>query len=564
MTSDISVGTAVTSGSRTILSGTISGLDTASLIQNAVDSNNASADRLDVRINENQTEIDAYQEFFGLANNVQTALNTLKSSTSVASDSTSVFDQRTANLTSTGAEATGLLDISINEGAPQGTYQIVVNQKAEAFSTSSTSTSDKDAAMGLVGNFDIGLDGFTATTIDITATDSLQDLADAINADTENSGVSASILQVSETDFQIIITGTQTNTAMSVTTNNGNVLQNMGIVDVGDVFEVGQIIQNEQEAQITFDGTPITRDDNTFDDLITGIEFDIRASDPASTITIDVNNDVASAKTEIESFLESFNALRDFIIQNQQVNTDGTIPEEAVLFGDNLLGTLSNSIFNIINTFRSNNGNVTTFADLGIGFDDNNRLILENPTTLDDALLNDFTDIQNFFRTEFTIDDSNLGVIANTSTQESIELELDIVMNLDGSIASASGGGTAFIINGTSITAPSGSIYEGITFAYVGDNDATISISMQAGIADRLNNAIEGYTNPTTGLIQNEIDTITSTNEDLTEEAEEIRTRGEEIREREISRYSDLEAALARAESLRRTLTALLGLDNDN
>lgn len=564
MTSDISVGTAVTSGNRTIVTGTISGLDTNSLIENAVSANNASADRLDISIAENQTEIDAYQEFFGLANNLQTALDSLKSNTSVSSDSTSVFDERTANLTSTGAEATGLLDVSINEGAPEGQYQIVVNQKAEAFSTGSTNVTDKDAALGFTGDFTIGLSGFTATNITVSATDSLQNIADAINADTSNSGVSANILQVSETEFQLIITGTQTNTALNVTTNSGDVLQNLGIVDGADAFEAGQIIQNEQGASITFNGATITRDDNNFDDLINGIDFTVRASDPGSTITIDVNNDVASAKTQIEAFVESYNTFREFVFQNQQVNSDGTIPEDAVLFGNNLLDTLSNTIFSALNTFRSDNGGVTNIADLGLSFDDNNRLVIESPSSLDEALLNNFSNVQAFFRSEFTISDSNLGVIGNTNTQDSLDFTLNITLNPDGTIASASGGGTNFDVNGSSISGPAGSQFEGLIFAYVGSTDATISVSMQAGIADRISNAIEGYTNPNNGLIQTEINTLTETNEDLSEEATEIRARGEEIREREIERYSALEAALARAESLQRTLNALLGLDNDN
>ena len=563
MTSDISVGTVSTTGTTNRITGTISNLDTDALVQNAVDANNADAVTIDNRIAENQAEIDAYQEFFGLANALQTSLNALKSDTSTT-ESTNAFDQRTANINSTNGDAAGLLDISINEGAPEGTYQIVVEQKAEAFSVGSQTYSTRDVAIGHVGDFNIGLDGFTSANVVVDALDSLDDIAAKINADTATSGVQASILQTGETQFQLIISGTQENTSMTATTNSGNALQLLDVVDVSDNFVTGQIIQVPQNSRITLDGTTITRSDNNYDNLITGIEFDIRAADATSTITIDVNNDVSAAKNQIQGFIDSYNAFRDFVIQNQEVNSDGTLGENATLFGDNLLSTMSNNVFNLLNTFKSDNGNVTNLADLGITFDDNNRLFLSNESTLDNALLSDFTDVQNFFTTNYTISDPNLRAIANTNTQSSLDFNLSITMNPDGTIASASGAGTTFDIQGTSIVGPAGSIYEGLTLAYVGTTSTTISVSIQAGIADQIFNSIEGFTSPVNGLIQAEIDTLTANNEDLSEEAEEIRARGEEIREREIQRYSDMEAALARAETLQRTLAALLGTDDNN
>lgn len=563
MTSDLSIGTVVQSGNQTIVTGTASGLDTNSLIENAVAQNNSQADLIDIRVQDNQAQIDAYNEYYGLAQNLQDSLSALKSVTSLSGEDENIFEQRTGNLTSNGTEPTDLISVSIEESAPAGSYDIVVEQKAEAFSTASTIVTDKDAALAYTGTFEIGLDGLTASTITVTADQSLQDIADAINAESETSGVQASILKVSENDYQLILTGTQTNTAMSVQTLSGDVLQNLGIVDGSDVFVPGQIIQQEQGSQITLDGATITRDDNTYDDLIAGVSFDITAADPATTITLEIDNDAGAAKDAITTFLDSYNALRDFVIQNQQVNADGTVPEDAVLFSEPLLENLSYSLSSFITSPRDNTETLGALSDLGIVLDDNNRLIIDDEVRLDEALLNDFASVESFFSTQVSISDSQLGLITNNSSAEALDFELQITTDVDGNITavSANGNAGAFDIDGDRLTGRAGTPYEGLTFAYIGDTDATISVSLQAGLADQMFNLIEGYTNPVDGLIQQEINQIQTQNDEYSAEIDDILARGEEIREREIERYSRMEAELARLESLRNTIQLLLGND---
>ncbi|MEC7577386.1 MAG: flagellar filament capping protein FliD, partial [Pseudomonadota bacterium] len=333
--SNLSVGDLTTTGTKTIVTGTSSGLNTGALIENAVAQNNVAADKIDIKIQENDLLIAGYEEWYGLAQNFQDSLFNIKSQTSIL-DTGNVFSQRTANLESTGSPATSLINVSIDEDAPEGSYDLVIEQKAEAFSTGSTNVVDKDADLNEVGSFTIGIDGYAAQQIDVVATDSLQDIADKINLTTADSGVAASIVKVSETEYQLILEGTDTNAAMTVSTLSGSVMQNLGIVDVTDAFEAGQIIQNEQGSRVVYNGATITRDDNAYDDLIDGLSFDIVQADAGSTLTLDVSFDSGSAKDAILDFVDSYNAFREFAIINQQVNADGSIPEEAILFSDTL------------------------------------------------------------------------------------------------------------------------------------------------------------------------------------------------------------------------------------
>lgn len=560
--SNLSVGTLATSGTKTIVTGTSSGLNTSALIENAVQQNNVAADKIDIKIQENDLLISGYDEWYGLSQNLQDSLFNIKSQTSIL-DSGNVFSQRTADLQSTGTIATSLINVSIDEDAPEGSYDIIVEQKAQAFSTASTNIVDKDADLNEVGSFTIGIDGYVAQQIDVVATDSLQDIADKINLTTADSGVAASLVKVSETEYQLILKGNDTNKAMTVSTLSGGVMQNLGIVDVADAFEAAQIIQNEQGSRVVYNGATITRDDNSYDDLIDGLTFDIVQADPGSTLTLDVTFDTGAAKDAILDFVDSYNALREFAIANQQVNADGSIPEEAILFSDTLLDSFNFQIQGLLSA-AAGDGLANSLRSLGIEFDPQNRLVVKDGTKLDTALLDEFQNVANFFATDVQIDNDEFRLISNTSKTENLDFTLDITTDVDGNITSATvGGSSVFTIEGNRLTGIAGTAYEGLSFAYAGTTDTSINVSLSAGLADLLYNTIENYT-AADGIIQDQIDALNDENDDYSVEAQEIRDKGEEIREEQIQVYAAMEAELARLDSLLNTVRALLGNNKDD
>ena len=486
--SNLSVGTVTNSGGTTIVTGTSSNLNTGALIENEVAQNNVKADKIDIKVQENDLLIAGYEEFYGLAQNFQESLTNLKSQTSFL-DNGNAFAQRTGDLQSTGAIATSLINVSIEENAPIGDYTIVVEQKAQEFSAGSINVVDKDADLNEVGSFTIGIDSKVAQQIDVAATDSLQDIADKINLSTGDSGVSASVIKVSETEYQLIIEGTETNEAMTISTLSGSVMQNLGIVDGADAFEAAQIIQNEQGSRVILNGATITRDDNAYDDLIDGLSFDVLEADAGSTLTISVDNDISSAKEAVLDFVDSYNAFREFAIINQQVNADGSVPEEAILFSDNFLETFNYQVSTLLSS-AAGDGLAGSLRNLGITFDSQNRLLVEKEADLDAALLDDFQNVANFFATDVSSDNDEFAIIGNTSTIEDLSFNVDITVDVNGDITAATVGGQSVfsIQSGNRLVGNAGTPYEGLTFAYAGATDTSVAITLSAGLADLLNN----------------------------------------------------------------------------
>jgi flagellar hook-associated protein 2 len=560
-------GFAASQADRVFIAGQSTGIDTSVLVNLAVGQKTLKADQIDVKIADNSAKVSAYTELQTLMASIETSLEGLKSSTDILTNGNNSFDKRAGFLTtSDGSDPTNVLGVSADDGAQIGEYDIVVTQRAEAARVVSASVADQTADLGYAGSFDLGLNGGGSAQIDITADMSLQEIAAAINAETENTGVGASIIQVSETDFQMVLTGQET--ALDIDTSvaaGDDVLNFLGITD--GVGGFNNVIQVAQAAELTIDGVPVTRNTNTIDNLVSGIEFTIQNEAPGTTITLKIEADTAAVKTEIEGFLEAYNALRDFIGNNQAVDEGGAVADSAALFADQILSGLALSIGSLVSGDISGaSGTVNNLRDIGIELDANNNLIVGDETALDDALLNNFDSLEGFFSSSVTTDNASIALINNTSGVGSQSFAMDVTVDGSGDVTGVSVGGDTnlFTFTGTAIKGAIGSIYEGLTFSYQGGVNATINIELNQGFADRLANLLDAYGNSSDGLIEAQKSSLLTTNSGLSEEAAAIRTRAEEFRANEIDRYASIEAANERAKILQRQIRALFGTDNDD
>jgi len=560
-----SIGTTSTGG--VFIGGTSSGLNTTALIEAAVAQKTFRADRLDVEIEENTTKIGAYQELDNLTQAIDEALGRLRGPESLFDDTERVWDQKAGTVsTSDGSDFTSILDISIDSEATAGTYQIEVLDVASPQRVASNSVADADAALGYTGTFDLGTISGSNANISINAGMSLQQIADAINAETTNSNVEAQIIQVSETDFQLVLSGTESAQDLTTFATGGDdVLNLLGVSDGFGGFQ--NTLQAASGARIRFDGVEITRNDNQLDDVIDGIELNLNNAAPGTIISLEVDNDVAAARDAITGFIDAYNAFRDFVLQNQQVDSSGNVSNSAALFGDNLLQGVADTYSDFIGRQFNDGGVIETIRDLGITIGNGNKLEISDPARLDSALLNNFEDVRNAFATNAETDNNEFRLTGNTSEIDTTNIVFNLTTDGAGTITgvTANGDGSAFTIDGNSVVGAEGTEFEGLRFTYVGtDASVSINVDLNQGLADKLINAIDGYNDPVSGLLVRERAALQTENQDKTQEASEIRTRAEAFREREIERYAKLESDLAALNTLLDQIRAILGNDDDD
>lgn len=555
--------TASTSGSSSYITSISSGLDTDALIDAAVAQKTARADTIDARVTTNTTKIGAYQEVQTLVEAVSDAMESLALPAYSSLGSENAFDNRSGSLTTASGATVSGLAVDVDSEAATGVYSIAVVQLAQAMKVAATAAASK-TALGLTGVMSVGVEGGTAAEITVTATTTLSDLAKAINAQTTATGVQASLVKLDDANYQLVLSAVDTNEAIFLATVSGDdVALSIGLTDADGAFT--NVLREARPAIITVDGATVTRSTNEMTDVIDGVSFSL-AGVTTEPITLTITADNSGVKTAISDFVTAYNALKQYVLDQQAVSSSGGASDDAVLFADSLLRSLDQSLKTLINgASASASGDITRLSDIGITWTSDNLLEISDETTLNDAILSSAKALESFFETDFTSSDPGLKLLRN-NTSKSLDFTLSIKTDDTGAITgvTADGDDAAFTVSGSRLVGATGSIYEGITFILSPAAAGDITVSIQQGFANLLTQAMASYDTSTTSLIQQRIDSIETVNDDLTTRSDKIRTDADSYREKLVAKYATMEAELTQAKLLQAQIAAILGNTSDD
>lgn len=534
-----------------------SSIDWTALIQSAVDAKTVQADTISTTITNNEAKISAYQT---LQSDLKTLYSGLASlSTAVVNSlSTSAFATRAASISSTGdVSASSALSMTLKSGAAVGDHTLTIGQLAAAQKVSGTSQSSQTDELGYTGTFSIGLEGGSTSDINITSTMSLQDVVDAINAQTSTTNVQASIVQVSSTSFQMVLTGTEDAADITYSSTSGDdILNELGVTDSSGSFT--DVLQEAQAAEFTLDGIAMTRDTNDISDVLSGVTFSLLQETPdGATLNISIETDTSQIESTLETFVTNYNAFRDEVIAQQATATDGTADSSAVLFGDGTMRNIMDALQNALNTTVGG----MTMADLGLSFNESNELELDT-STLSDILSTNLSGVTKLLSAQTTTSSSQLSVV-NTGTSPQ-SFTLDLAVDSDGNLSSASVGGDSslFTISGTTIIGASGSIYAGMAFTYSGSSSQSITVTSTTGIATQLYQIAKDYSS-STGALQTQITSLTTRDDELQQKVNDINSAASTLQSQLESQYAKYQAAIESANSTLDYLKALLNSSSD-
>lgn len=552
-----------TSGSTTYLTGTISGLDTDSLIEAAVAQKTARADTIDAKVTANETKIASYQSLQTLLQAISDSMTALAATTySSVTTTTNAFDEKSAYLTaSDGTDATSVIAVDADSDAVAASYEITVTQLAKAMKAAS-SAQTSGTAFGLSGVMSVGVDGGTAAEITVTSTMTVSDIAAAINAKTSTTGVTATLI-TSSTGTRLVMSTSDTNQEITLSSVSGDDIgQSLGLTDSSGAF--ANVLQAAQPSIVTIDGVEIESDGNELTDVIPGLSISLMQATTGQTITLDIEANYDDIKTAITDFIDAYNALRAFVVTNQTVGSGGVVADDAVLFADGILRDVNRQLNALLGGKTGSDDELTDLSALGVTLNSANQLELSDETSLDNLLLTDLSSVAAFFETRFEASDSNLKLLKNDTTL-SFDFDLEVAVT-DGAISSVSVGGDSslFTISGSRIIGATGSIYEGLSFALANPTSGTISVQITQGFANLITSLMGDYANTTTGVIQQRINTLDTVNSDLTEQSETIRDNAETYRTKLIAKYSAMETQLYAAQILQEQIKAILGASSDD
>jgi flagellar hook-associated protein 2 len=554
-----------TQGSRTFLSGGASKIDTAALIDAAYKQRIAEADKIDIRVQRNVSKQTSFNELQTLSRNLQTSLTSLRKSYGAVTSETSRFALKAGTLSTaaSGVDVNNLVSVSISNSAVASDNTIRVTRLAKEQIVQGAAYADPSVALGQTGGFSIGLSGGVTANISVTAGMSLNDLAATINAQSGTTKVAASVELIAPGQSRLVLRGLETNKEIITAPISGtDVLQSVGVKNASNAFV--NVVQPFESAQVTVNNITYTRDSNKITDILPGVELNLKNISTAD-IRLQIGNDTSAVKDAILDFVENYNLLRDFVIEQSTVASDGTVSEDAVLYKDTILSSLNQTIQSLMGRSYGLGGtNLSSLREMGLTLDKTNRLVADE-VKLDDVISNKFDQLRSVFETRFTSTNSQFTILSNTSSVNAANIVFDIThdgTNVTG--VSANGDNTLFDISGGSITGKVGSIYEGLRFAYVGTTNATLTFDMTQGFADLSANALDKFTNSVSGIIKSQTEALDRENTNFNARADRVRERAEDFRDRLIERYGRFEALINRNETVLAQIRAILNVNRNN
>jgi len=273
--------------------------------------------------------------------------------------------------------------------APEGTYDLKVNQLATATKvTGSQVAQSSKTALNVSGQLsltssEVDEDGKPITaSIEITAEDSLKDVAAKINSQSKSTFVAASIV-----DNRLILTNTKMGDKNFLI--DGNAAEGLGIGSTATTTQ-------GQPAIFELDGMKITRDSNSVTDVIDGVTLTL-AKKSEEHVTLSLANDTSKVVDAVQGLVDQYNSLMSFIGDNLTVGDPSSENNKTgTLVGDSALTRLQTQLRNLI-TIPAVSGSKLTANKLGISTVDNDGTLGLDTTKLKEALAEDPAAVKSFF-----------------------------------------------------------------------------------------------------------------------------------------------------------------------
>ncbi len=365
-----------------VASGAGSGLDIANLVSQLVA---AEADPANARFNSKETNLDSKLSAFGT---LKSALSTFQASVTKLEDKTA-FQVYTA--TSSNEEA---FTATANSTAVPGSYNVEVVQLAKAEKLRSVDYTARTDLVG-TGTLDISLGDETfQLTIDAT-NNSLENIREAINSADDNPGVTASIISV-DSGTQLILSSKKlgADNNISIVATDDDALDGVDLTQLDSANFT--TLQAASDAVIKVDTQTVTRDNNSFSDVISGVTFNLANAEPGQVENLSVASDVDSIKEDVEGFVTNYNTLIG--VMRGLSNFDQSTQVAGPLNGDSVVRGVQSSLRQALSSTVSE-GAFSNLSQLGITLGDGGSLIIDS-AKLDEKLNSELLDVNEFFSSE--------------------------------------------------------------------------------------------------------------------------------------------------------------------
>lgn len=354
------------------------------------------------KIDKINTKSQAWTDISTRLGNLMSKLESLQDESTYQTKKVTSSDDTIATISGTSDSLEGSYDLIVKQLATSSKITGGVVSKADG----TTKISTKDA-LGYSGKLTItngatdGSDTALTVEIDVKATDSLKDIANAINNakdPSDDKGTKSAGLKATIVNNQLVISSEEMGDR--TLTIGGDLKDSLG-------FKDSQTTRG-QSAKFTLDGIEMERNSNTPTDVVDGVTFTLKKADPTKTITLGLTNDTDKELSAIKDFVSQYNSVMSFLSEKMDVGDPSKSDNKTgALAGDSTLISLQSKLQSTVLGGKSVDG--VSASTLGLSVDRNGTLSLDetkfkaqlakNPNAVKDFF---FVDTSSKYSTEKT------------------------------------------------------------------------------------------------------------------------------------------------------------------
>jgi flagellar hook-associated protein 2 len=284
---------------------------------------------------------------------------------------------------------------SATSGSATGNHIVQVSTLATTASWTSGTFATSSTALP-AGSFTITTNSGSSATITTDGSQTLSDVASQVNSD--NLGLTASVINDAS------------GSRLAIVANSSGSAANFTVDASGSPsYGFTQAITGAN-ASLSVDGIHISSASNTVTGIIPGLTLNLLSTDPSAYVSLGVGPNTTQAAAAVNQFVADYNTVMQALNSQFAVSASG----QGVLATDPNVRNLQvdlEGVLGYVNAPASGTTTVSSLSSLGITVNSDGTLTADS-ATLNNALSNNFNDVQSFFQ------GTALNGFANTMDQQ--------------------------------------------------------------------------------------------------------------------------------------------------
>jgi flagellar hook-associated protein 2 len=301
-----------------------------------------------------------------------------------------------------------VLTATVAAGTSESSHTVEVVRLATRSSFQSSGVADADTAVitsSTVFEYRLGTGGDTIS-VSVTANTTLTQLAELINDDTDNPGVTATVIDdgTDSTPYHLVLTADDTGEDNRIT-----IVTPLTDLPLTEIQGNGTSLN----AELKVNGITYERQSNTgINDILQGLTLNLH---DVGSSSLQVSADTTSIEAEITGLVEAFNEVVQEINANSGYDTE--TGEFGPLAASTSIRALVGELSALLGTSIETGGSITSMYDLGLEFNRDGSITLDEEV-LADALSSSIEDIQTLFAGDDDEDITGLGELLNDKLRD--------------------------------------------------------------------------------------------------------------------------------------------------